>query len=92
MKFSHLLLAAGLCSFSAASAQTTPSQTAPRTPNSASPSAVPSGTPPVASDPKGAVSPGEVFTKGSPNSNSSTKRRKDKDSMSKDHSKMKSKM
>ncbi|MGI4740901.1 MAG: hypothetical protein ACRYG7_37505 [Janthinobacterium lividum] len=90
MKFSHLLLAAGLCSFSAASAQTTPSS--PRTANSpSSPNAVPSGTAPVASDPKDAVSPSEVFTKGAPNSNS-TKSRKAKGSSSDGHGKMKTKM
>jgi hypothetical protein len=74
MKFTHLLLAAGLCSFSAASAQTTPSQTTPNTPTSASPSAVPSGTAPETNNPKGAVSAGEVFTTGSPKDGASDKR------------------
>ena len=69
MKFTHLLLAAGLCSFSAASAQTTPN-----TPTSASPSAVPSGTAPETNNPKGAVSAGEVFTTGSPKDGASDKR------------------
>ncbi len=91
MKFSHLLLAAGLCSFSTASAQTTPSQ-APRGTGSAAPSAVPSGTAPVNSAPKGDVSPGEVFTKGSPDGTkrAGTKSSKDKRSMS--NGKMKTKM
>jgi len=71
MKFTHLLLAAGLCSFSAASAQTTPTQASPNTSN---PSAVPSGTAPAPSNPKGAVSAGEVFTTGSPKDGASDKR------------------
>ncbi|RZK23835.1 MAG: hypothetical protein EOO56_03690 [Hymenobacter sp.] len=71
MKLSHLLLAAGLCSFSAASAQTTPTQTSPNTSN---PSAVPSGTAPMPSNPNGAVSAGEVFTTGSPKDGSNDKR------------------
>lgn len=39
MKFSHFLLAAGICSFSAAQAQTTPAQRSPATltPSSAAP-------------------------------------------------------
>lgn len=94
MKLAHFLVAAALCSTSAAVAQTTPSQTSPNTSN---PSAVPSGTAPAPSNPKGAVSAGEVFTTGSPNGSSSDKRamkhsRKDKSSMSDDKRKMKNKM
>lgn len=83
MKFSHLLLAAGLCSFSAASAQTTPTQTPPGT-GTATPSTVPSGTAPMPSNPNGAVSAGEVFTTGAPNSNKTktVKSKKQKASMS----------
>lgn len=48
------------------------------------------------SDPKGAVSPGEVFTTGSPDGNASTrrtmKRKKDKSMMSDGKGKMKTKM
>lgn len=91
MKLSHFLLAA-LCSFTAA-AQTTPTQTAPGT-STASPSAVPSGTAPMPSDPKGAVSPSEVFTTGSPDGANASGRRmkhkKDKSRMS--NGKMKTKM
>jgi hypothetical protein len=98
MKLTHFLVAAALCSTSAALAQTTPSQTDPRTPNTASPSTVPSGTAPAPSNPKGAVSSGEVFTTGSPDgSNASDKRamkhnKKDKSSMSDGKGKMKTKM
>ena len=92
MKLSHFLLAAGLCSFSAAAAQTTPAS-APRNANStAAPSAVPSGTAPMASDPKGNVGPGEVFTKGAPDGSKRTKTKKDKNSMSNGSGKMKTKM
>ncbi|RZK31083.1 MAG: hypothetical protein EOO63_05070 [Hymenobacter sp.] len=91
MKFSHLLLAAGLCSFGVASAQTTPTSTQPtRGTGSAAPSAVPSGTAPVTSEPRGNVSAGEVFTKGSAQSSKGTmKSKKDKDAS---RGKMKSKM
>lgn len=99
MKFSHLLLVAGLFSFSAAAAQSTPGTTVPSVPGSAgtaSPSAVPSGMAPPVDDPKGAVTPGQVFTKGAPmNSNNSDrrmKRRKMKDDMRDDRGKMKPKM
>lgn len=98
MKLAHFFVAAALCSASTALAQTTPSQTAPRTPNSASPSTVPSGTAPEPSNPKGAVSPGEVFTTGSPNTSSASDKRamkqskKDKSSMSDGKGKMKTKM
>ena len=96
MKLFPLLLAAGLCSFTAASAQTTPTQTPPGT-GTASPSAVPSGTAPMPSDPKGAVSPGEVFTTGAPNGSNASDRRamrrkKDKSTMSDGKGKMKTKM
>ena len=95
MKFSPLLLAAALCSFSAASAQTTPTQTAPGT-GTASPSAVPSGTAPVPSNPNGAVSPGEVFTTGAPDTSKTAgkhaKRRKEKGAMSDGKGKLKTKM
>lgn len=90
MKFSFLLLAAGLCSFSVASAQTTPGAA-----TSASPSAVPSGMPPQASDPNGPVTPGKVFTTGAPdndmNSSKRTRMRK-KEMRSADKGKMKTKM
>jgi len=94
MKFAQFLLAAAVCATTAASAQTTPATTAPRGTGSAAPSAVPSGTPPPASDPKGAVSAGEVFTTGSPDGSKTDKRTKQKGSMPKDHdhSKMKPKM
>ena len=81
MKFFPLLLAAGLCSFTAASAQTTPTQTTPapaegaRGTTTASPDAVPSGTAPVQADPTGAVTPSEVFTKGAPTNGSNSDRR-----------------
>ena len=97
MKLTHFLVAAALCSTSAALAQTTPAQTDPRTPNTASPSAVPSGTAPAPSNPKGAVSSGEVFTTGSSDNGTSNKRamkhsKKDKNSMSDDKGKMKPQM
>lgn len=63
MKFSLFVLAA-LLSAGAASAQNTPA-TATQ-PNTSNPAAVPSGMAPVQSDPKGNVTPGEVFTKGAP--------------------------
>jgi hypothetical protein len=58
---------------------------------------MPSGTAPAPSDPKGAVSPGEVFTTGSTDGNTSDKRamkhsKKDKGSMSDGKGKMKTKM
>lgn len=74
MKLFLSLLAAGLCSFGVATAQTTPTQTAPGT-GSAAPSAVPSGTAPVPSNPDGAVSAGEVFTKGSTSSRDAQEKR-----------------
>jgi len=94
MKLTHFLVAAALCSTSAALAQTTPSQTAPRTSTTASPSSVPSGTAPAPSDPKGAVSAGEVFTTGSPNTTSASDKRAMKQSkkMSDGKGKMKTKM
>jgi hypothetical protein len=103
MKLTHFLVAAALCSTSAALAQTTPTQTTPaqtdpRTPNTASPSTVPSGTAPAPSNPKGAVSSGEVFTTGAPDgTNTGDKRamkhsKKDKSSMSDGKGKMKTKM
>jgi hypothetical protein len=81
MKFAHLLFAASLCTFTAASAQTTPATTTPGTApgapgtTTASPSAVPSGTAPEQANPNGAVSPGEVFTKGAPANTSASDRR-----------------
>jgi hypothetical protein len=77
MKLSLFLLAAGLCSFSAATAQTAPSQSAPGAPGTttASPSATPSGTAPVEANPKAAVSAGEVFTTGSPTNRSADEKR-----------------
>ena len=96
MKFSLLLLAAGF-TISAASAQTTPTSTSPGT---ASPSAVPSGTAPQPADPNGAVTPGQVFTKGAPRNNMGDKsmdrkhmkmRKRDKGMMMDDKSKMKEK-
>ncbi|MGI4741785.1 MAG: hypothetical protein ACRYG7_42005 [Janthinobacterium lividum] len=90
MKLAHFLLAAAVCSFSAASAQTTPSQT---TPNTSNPSAVPSGTAPMPSNPNGAVSAGEVFTTGSPNNASDKRTMKHKKNKSTDGTgKMKTKM
>ena len=93
MKLSHFLLAAGLCSFSAATAQTVPTQSAPsqsapgpRGTTTASPSAVPSGTAPVDANPKGAVSAGEVFTTGSPTNGRSSA---DKRAMRQQHKAMK---
>jgi hypothetical protein len=93
MKFTHFLLAAAVCATTAASAQTVPTTTAPRGTGAAAPSAVPSGTPAPAANPKGAVSAGEVFTTGSPDGTKSSKRMKQKDTMSKghDHSIMKTK-
>lgn len=97
MKFPFLLLAAGLFTISVASAQTTP---APASPGTATPEAIPSGTQPQPADPKGAVAPGEVFTKGAPQNNASDKsmdrkrmkmRKRDKGMMSDDKSKMKAK-
>lgn len=96
MKFSLLLLAAGLFTISAASAQTT----APASPGTATPSTVPSGMPPQPADPNGAVTPGQVFTKGAPQDNMSDKntdrkhmkmRKHDKTTMSDDKTKMKAK-
>lgn len=94
MKFTHLFVAAALCSASTALAQTTPAQTSPNTSN---PSEVPSGTAPVPSDPKGAVSAGEVFTKGSPDGSAADRRamkrsQKANRSMSTGKGKMKTKM
>ncbi|QKG58169.1 hypothetical protein GKZ68_16965 [Hymenobacter sp. BRD128] len=93
MKLSHFLLAAGLCSFTAASAQTTPNSTSVGT---ATPSTVPSGTAPMPNDPKGAVSAGEVFTTGAPNGSTGNRRamkhRKDKSTMPDGKGKMKAKM
>ena len=95
MKLTLLLLAAGLCSFSAASAQTTTPATTPSSPGTVSPNAVPSGTAPEAADPKGSVTPGEVFTKGAPRdadkSDRRMKRQKDKGMMRDDKDKMKAK-
>lgn len=94
MKFSLLLLAAGLCGFSAASAQTTPAPT-PTSPGTASPSAVPSGMAPQAADPNGAVTPSEVFTKGAPRDNNTSGKRmkmRKKGMRSVDKGKMKAKM
>ena len=95
MKLTLLLLAAGLCSFSAASAQTTTPATTPSSPGTVSPNTVPSGTAPESADPKGNVTPGEVFTKGAPSDVSKSdrrmKRQKDKDMMRGDKSKMKAK-
>lgn len=91
MKLTLLLLAAGLCSFSAASAQTT----TPSSPGTVSPDAVPSGMAPQPNDPKGNVTPGEVFTKGAPNDASKSdrrmKHRKEKGMMRGDKGKMKAK-
>lgn len=100
MKIFQLTLAAGLLSCSAAFAQTTPGTTVPSVPGAAgtaSPSAVPSGMAAPASDPKGNVSPGEVFTKGAPSGDNARsdrrmKRKKSKDTMSDGNGKMKTKM
>lgn len=62
MKASLFLLAAAMFVATAATAQTPGSATQP---NNSNPAAVPSGTAPVQANPKGAVSPEEVFTKGS---------------------------
>ncbi|GAB3635138.1 hypothetical protein GCM10027422_07280 [Hymenobacter arcticus] len=81
MKFSHLLFAASLFTFGTAAAQTTPTTTTPGTTpgapgtTTASPSAVPSGTAPEQATPNGAVSAGEVFTKGAPTSATADERR-----------------
>lgn len=81
MKFSHLFFAASLFTVTAASAQTTPlpnsAGTAPGAPGTttASPSAVPSGVAPEQGSPRGAVSAGEVFTKGAPTNMSASDRR-----------------
>ncbi len=89
MKLSHLLLAAGLFTCTAASAQTTPASTTPGTApgapgtTTASPSAVPSGTAPEQASPNGAVSAGEVFTKGAPTSTTSASDRRMKRQQSK---------
>jgi hypothetical protein len=78
MKFSHLLFAASLFTFGTAAAQTTPTTTTPGTApgapgtTTASPSAVPSGVTPEQASPNGAVSAGEVFTKGSPSSSNTS--------------------
>lgn len=77
MKFTQFLLAAAVCATTAASAQTTPSQT-PRGTGAAAPSAVPSGTPAPAANPKGAVSAGEVFTTGSPDGDKMKMSKRDK--------------
>jgi hypothetical protein len=94
MKFAQfLLVAAAVCATTAASAQTAPTQTAPRGTGSAAPSTVPSGTPPVTADPKGAVSAGEVFTTGSPNGDQTKMSKRDKSMKKKsDGGKMKAKM
>ena len=90
MKLSALFLLAGLFSFSAASAQTTPD----RGTTTASPSAVPSGSAPMPNNPKGMVSAGEAFTtgssKGSVKKDRSMKMKKDKSMMH--DGKMKEKM
>lgn len=93
MKFAHFLLAAAVCATTAASAQTAPVQTAPRGTGSAAPSAVPSGVPAPAADPKGAVSAGEVFTTGSPNGDQTKMSKRDKSMKKKSEGgKMKAKM
>ncbi|AMJ66210.1 hypothetical protein [Hymenobacter sp. PAMC 26628] len=94
MKTFLSLLAAGLCSFGVATAQTTPAQTAPGTgTGTAAPSAVPSGTAPVPSNTDGAVSAGEVFTKGAPSaSNAQAKRAAKKQNKMAGKGKMKTKM
>jgi hypothetical protein len=89
MKLTHFLVAAALCSTSAAVAQTTPPQTTPRTTTTASPSTVPSGTTPEASNPKGAVSPSEVFTTGSPDNGASTSNKRAMKQSKKDKTKTK---
>ena len=92
MKFFLPLLAAGLCSFGVATAQPTPGQAAPGT-GTAAPNAVPSGTAPVPSNPDGAVSAGEVFTKGAPtSSDAQAKRAAKKQSKMASKGKMKPKM
>jgi hypothetical protein len=93
MKSSHFLLAAAVCATTTASAQTAPTQTAPRGTGTAAPSAVPSGVPAPAADPKGAVSAGEVFTTGSPDGSSSKMSKRDKRMKKKaEGGKMKAKM
>lgn len=93
MKFTQFLLAAAVCATTAASAQTSPPQTAPRGTGSAAPSAVPSGVPAPAANPRGAVSSGEVFTTGSPDGTTGKRMKKQKAGSHKmhDHSKMKDK-
>ena len=97
MKFSFLLLAAGLFTVSAASAQTTPTTSTPGAPT---PNAVPSGIAPPPANPKGDVTPGQVFTTGAPQDNGSDKtmkhkhmkmRKHDKATMTDDKDKMKAK-
>ncbi|HET9504017.1 MAG TPA: hypothetical protein VFO93_10775 [Hymenobacter sp.] len=78
MKFTQFVLAAAVCATTAASAQTTPTQTAPRGTGSAAPSAVPSGIPAPAANPRGAVSAGEVFTTGSPDGDKMKASKRDK--------------
>ncbi|MGI4871297.1 MAG: hypothetical protein ACRYFX_08975 [Janthinobacterium lividum] len=94
MKFFHFLLLASLCSASAASAQITPGS--PSQGARGTTCAVPSGTAPMPSDPKGAVSAGEVFTTGAPAKNSkgshSMKHKKGESIMSDGSGKMKDKM
>ena len=94
MKFTQFLLAAAVCATTAASAQTSPPQTAPRGTSTAAPNAVPSGMPAPAANPKGAVSASEVFTTGSPDGTNGKRMKKAKGSTHKahDHSKMKDKM
>lgn len=97
MKFTQFLLAAAVCATTAASAQTTPAQTAPRGTGTAAPSTVPSGMPAPAANPKGAVSAGEVFTTGSPDGDKMKMSKRDKGmkhkgSMSDGNGKMKAKM
>lgn len=81
MKFAHLLFAASLFTFGTAAAQTTPNPngpgTAPGAPGTttASPSTVPSGVAPEQGSSTGAVSAGEVFTKGAPTNTSANDRR-----------------
>ncbi|TPG66380.1 hypothetical protein [Hymenobacter nivis] len=74
MKTFLSLVAASLCSIGVATAQTAPAQTLPST-GAVAPNAVPSGTAPVPSNPDGAVSAGEVFTKGAPRANDAQAKR-----------------
>jgi hypothetical protein len=93
MKFTQFLLAAAVCATTAASAQTTPTQTTPRGTGTATPSTVPSGMPAPAANPKGAVSAGEVFTTGSPDGDKMSTSKRDKGMKKKsDSGKMKAKM